>query len=505
MTAITPLSGIVVTTYTFDAANRLTDQVRSDDRAYTYTWSSRNQMLSEWTEGAAVREFSYDAAGRMIEATVFTLTTRFTYNGLGARVAVEVVGQETTTFTLDYAARNRILAEATPTGAVHYLYGRDCLGELRDDEWLYYLNDATGYVRQGVDDQEQVMSGWLFDPDGVVLEGPEGPVSHLVCGGVYDWSTGLIYKDGRYFDPMLGIWLALAPLVVVQSWKGRKKRRGFPWYVLVLLVGMSGTLIACGEGGTLTPADLTETACVELPQLERLDVVLQTPSIAHDEHGPRKNSEEYYVTLGPSDYGQRIGALITGEVSGHKGGSLEFVQNANTRGLWTFADGSQYGTVGSDDTHGPSGWFRDGPDPLPSWDPDNRSAGANSPCTSGTSCVRQTSDVPSSSLSLGNERGSPLIQLHSESSIRTYLLWRPISCARIVLGVVEWSWMVVAVQSDIDTGESWSISQWISDPLPGEPKAGVAISDDTPDDLARPVFSPTIDDILIEQLTDPRP
>jgi YD repeat-containing protein len=201
VTSATPLSGTVVTTYTFDAANRLTDQVRSDDRAYTYTWSARGQMLSEWTEGAAVREFSYDAAGRMIEATVFTLTTRFTYNGLGARVAVEVVGQETTTFTLDYAAmvtgksptgffliKNagggfaRILAEATPTGAVHYLYGRDCLGELRDDEWLYYLNDVTGYVRQGVDDQEQVVSGWLFDPDGRVQEGPEGPVSHLVYG-----------------------------------------------------------------------------------------------------------------------------------------------------------------------------------------------------------------------------------------------------------------------------------------------------------------------------------
>jgi hypothetical protein len=40
-------------------------------------------------------------------------------------------------------------------------------------------------------------------------------VSHLVCGGVYDWSTGLIHKGGRYFDPALGIWLALGPLVVV--------------------------------------------------------------------------------------------------------------------------------------------------------------------------------------------------------------------------------------------------------------------------------------------------
>ncbi|MCP4539892.1 MAG: hypothetical protein GY832_22360 [Chloroflexi bacterium] len=165
---------------------------------------------------------------------------------------------------MDYAAGNRVLAETTGDATMHYLYGYDCLGELRDDAWLYYLNDATGYVRQGADEQGEVTSGWLFDPNGVVLEGPEGPVSHLICGGVYDWSTGLIHKGGRYFDPMLGIWLALMPLMVVQSWKGqKKKRRGFPWYVvLVLLVGMSGVLTACGGGGD-TPSP-TPT-CTPLP------------------------------------------------------------------------------------------------------------------------------------------------------------------------------------------------------------------------------------------------
>jgi hypothetical protein len=121
------------------------------------------------------------------------------------------------------------------------------------------LNDGIGYVRQGADAQGQAVSSWLFDPDGAVLEGPQGPVSHLICGGVYDWSTGLIFRDGRYFDPTLGIWLALAPLVVVQSWQGRrrKRRRGMPWYVLVLvIVSVGGMVTACGGngGGTPTPA-----------------------------------------------------------------------------------------------------------------------------------------------------------------------------------------------------------------------------------------------------------
>jgi len=146
-----------------------------------------------------------------------------------------VTGQ-TTTYTLDYAAGNRILAETTPTGTVRYLYpsatlgagGHECLSEFRDGEALYYLPDAEGLVRQGADAQGDLVSAWLFDPDGALLEGPDGPVSHLVCGGVYDQSTGLLYKGGRYFNPSLGIWLALC------------------------LGGMSGVLTACGPGATLT-------------------------------------------------------------------------------------------------------------------------------------------------------------------------------------------------------------------------------------------------------------
>ena len=69
-----------------------------------------------------------------------------------------------TTYTLDYADGNRILAERT-------------------------LPDASGYVRQGTDSQGQITSAWTFDPDGTVLVGPKGLVGHLVYGGVYDWST----------------------------------------------------------------------------------------------------------------------------------------------------------------------------------------------------------------------------------------------------------------------------------------------------------------------------
>ena len=271
MTSTTPLSGTVVTGYIYDAAGRLAGREVSDGRTYTYTWSVRNELLAEHTQGYPVRTFTWDAAGRMVEATVFTQTTRFTYNGDGNRLAVEVLGQETITYSLDYAAGGRILAEETITGTTLYLYpsassgpgGRDCLGEYRDSEWLYYLSDAAGYVRQGANEQGVVISAWLFDPDGTLLEGPDGLVSHLVCGGVYDASTGLIYKNGNYFDPTLGIWLMLAPLVVVYSWRGQKKKRhGSGWYALVMLVmGVSIVLIGCGPN----PPTPTPDVCIDWP------------------------------------------------------------------------------------------------------------------------------------------------------------------------------------------------------------------------------------------------
>jgi hypothetical protein len=105
---------------------------------------------------------------------VFTSTTRFEYDGLGARTSVEVVGYDTTTVTLDYAAGSRILAETTITGTTLYLYGRDCLGQYGEidafgmdaelglngiEGWLYYLNDGNGLTRQGTDETGRVVGG----------------------------------------------------------------------------------------------------------------------------------------------------------------------------------------------------------------------------------------------------------------------------------------------------------------------------------------------------------
>ncbi len=193
-----------------------------------------------------MRTFSWDAAGQLVQATVFTVTTHFAYDGDGVRTAVAVDGQGTTHYISDRGGP--VLVESTGVTATKYLYGQGCLGEVRAGTLSYYLADGQGYVRQTADPAGAVVDAWLYTPEGGIMSGPEGPVSHLVCGGVYDESTGLIYKGGRYFDPSLGIYLALGPLAVIGGWKRRKKgQRGMLLYLLLTLtlVGMGGMLTAC--------------------------------------------------------------------------------------------------------------------------------------------------------------------------------------------------------------------------------------------------------------------
>jgi len=452
MTSTTPLSGTVVTTYTFDAANRLTDRAVSDGRTYTYTWSHRGQMLTEWTNGVPVRTFDYDGSGQMVQATVFTLTTDFVYNGLGARVAVSVAGQ-TTRYTLDYAAGNRVLAESTPTSTIHYLYGHDCLGQYTNAESLYYLPDATGYVRQGVDEDGAVVSVWLFDPDGTLLEGPEGLVNHLVCGGVYDWSTGLIYQNGGYFDPNLGLWLALMPLVVIQAWPGKKKRRGGQPWVMVLCMGwlVIGTLTACGAptpDPTPNPTP-TETPCTELPASPTLldfrstEPAPPAPYLFDDPIMPA-------IELGdlakfPDDTMWFMADFEIPDDETLNKGEIWFVQNVRLNRTRTFLDGRRE-ILGDNET-----WYLDTYIPYDAVPPD--SVGL---------FTAITSDAPSVALyevnSLVDTPKHTLSEVTVDENFKMFVGWKWLETdSPIYLGMISWGWRAKA-QYNRNTGK-WDLAK----------------------------------------------
>ena len=182
---------------------------------------------------------------------------------------------EVTTYTLDYANKGQILLEQGGAFAQtkHYLYGLSCIGELVDagdpetEEWRYYQRDGNNLVRQTTNSAAEITLAWAYSPDGAVLIGAKGPVTNLGCGDIYDWSTGLVYKNGRYFDPNLGIWLTLAPFVVWQKYKlgkrggkSRRKRRSREqlFLALLFLLVVALALVGCDPNAQLNPTEIPD-------------------------------------------------------------------------------------------------------------------------------------------------------------------------------------------------------------------------------------------------------
>jgi hypothetical protein len=165
---------------------------------------------------------------------------------------------------LDLTNNGQILVETTPTSRIDYLYGNECLGQYENGHWLYYLGDGSSYVRQAVDEFGMVIDTWQFDSGGYILSGPQGSVNHLLCGSVYDWSTGLVFDGRRYFDPNLGIWLVTGGMVLTSGKSSKKQKNANPHVLLlvVFLVIMAGVLSACGG---LPSPEVTDDLCTPEP------------------------------------------------------------------------------------------------------------------------------------------------------------------------------------------------------------------------------------------------
>ena len=99
------------------------------------------------------------------------------------------------------------------------------------------------------DEAGEIDFTWSYSASGEVLSGPQGPYVLLDCpDGVYDWSTGLIFLNGRYFDPALGIWIALGIALQGRPWSRKRKRRRWVWLLWVLVVLAVTMMSGCGSG-----------------------------------------------------------------------------------------------------------------------------------------------------------------------------------------------------------------------------------------------------------------
>ncbi len=270
------------------SANHLILTVTDQGITTTYQWDNSGRLITTTVDSQMTRLYQYNQRGLLITATVDSLVTTFLYDGQGRRRQMSVAG-ETTTYVLDYLRNNQVLYEEGGAFAntKHYLYGLECIAELVDDgepesEWRFYHRDGRDFVRQTTNTQATITLAWTYSPEGMVLIGERGPVTHLDCGegAVYDWSTGLIFKNGRYFDPGKALWITVSGAVVYSGRLSRrykrkrsKQSRLLRLFVITLMLLMLA-LTGCDNPG---PIDETPTPTPCAPELATPVPPLETP------------------------------------------------------------------------------------------------------------------------------------------------------------------------------------------------------------------------------------
>jgi RHS repeat-associated protein len=211
-TVTTPLAGTAVTTYTYDAANRLLIS-SSPQRLITYTWDARGNLIGDGTF-----TYAYSAAGKMVRAQSITATIVYTYTADGLRVAQAVAGA-VTTYAWDWAsAVPELLSQSTDHQSTTYLVGLETLGYASGGAWAYILPDALGSVRQVVDAAGAVVRVREWTPYGEEVGGWRAGLGYI--GEWQDGDVGLVYLRARWYAPGVGIFTAPDPFPGVQAEPG---------------------------------------------------------------------------------------------------------------------------------------------------------------------------------------------------------------------------------------------------------------------------------------------
>jgi RHS repeat-associated protein len=213
-TSRNPLGEVVSDkTAVFDAVNRLssvTDSVDpSNDATFTY---DANGNLTSKTTASGTESYDYDVRDLMVESRSGpTITARFAYDAFGRRY-LKVTGDEFTPAVRQYLYDQTSVLHELDSGGVEvakYEYGGDRLLSLtRPDEGRrFYHQDALGSVVALSDDAGAVVARYHLDAWGRYRSPSELDASANrfgFTGYLFDQETDLYWAKARFYDPEYG-------------------------------------------------------------------------------------------------------------------------------------------------------------------------------------------------------------------------------------------------------------------------------------------------------------
>ena len=242
LTSVVDKNGTI--NYAFDEFNNRTVKEEIGKETTQYTYNNLNQLV-ETTQGSTVTTYDYDKRGNVAEVEengntkqtyVFdstnkmskvvtykdntsgsgtsTVTTKYTYDGVGNRVSakVELNGSVTinTTYVVDgeSAYNDIIMAKDSISGKTSvFTFSDEVISVETSGNISYYRNDEKHSVTDILDTTGKVKATIEYDEYGVIVN-PEvvstGGNIFAYTGHVYEESTGLYYAKARYYDAGIG-------------------------------------------------------------------------------------------------------------------------------------------------------------------------------------------------------------------------------------------------------------------------------------------------------------
>jgi len=207
-------------TYQYDAASNLTSITRNGV-TQTASYTTTNALTSGTYDANGSptdldgKQYTWDAANRLLSVTKGTHTSLFTYDGLSRMV--RIVEQESGTTTADRAffwcGDQRCLEhDNLQAGSLvtKQFFGQ---GVIARGESLYYVTDQLGSVRQLVGTTGTIRAQYDYDPYGNATKLTGDLDSDIGFAGYLNHPpSGLEFALFRAYDPSRGTWISRDPI-----------------------------------------------------------------------------------------------------------------------------------------------------------------------------------------------------------------------------------------------------------------------------------------------------
>ena len=202
------VSGTVnyVTTYCYDAANRLLSENRTGDGSSEtlYTYDADGNLLTRTVtsaDGIASATYQYDLLGQLVLSNESGIQAAYAYNVQGIRTE-KTTSNGWTQYLLD---GGNVIGEQTDAGLVTYLRGANLISRTAAGNTEYYLFNAHGDVTELTDSSGAVTKAYRYDAFGVETSpDPQDENPFRYCGEYFDTETGTYYLRARYYAPNIG-------------------------------------------------------------------------------------------------------------------------------------------------------------------------------------------------------------------------------------------------------------------------------------------------------------